>query len=203
MAATEPPAKSMGWSIGHPGSGSEGPPDPKGAAGGADTATVASLTAPGPTGSRRRRGGPGTRRDRVSPPDPPASASCFPAAPSQAPRTGPSEGGADGVGRREPGSQAARAREAARSIEEPVHLRTRADPDLASTPSRAFRQVDGESGKPKLLDRVREAIRLRHYSDSTEKAYLQWVRRFIFFHGVRHPLSSTWRLPLRTRPSAP
>jgi integron integrase len=40
---------------------------------------------------------------------------------------------------------------------------------------------------PKLLDRVREAIRVRHYSRRTEEAYLAWIKRFIFFHGVRHP----------------
>jgi integron integrase len=38
-----------------------------------------------------------------------------------------------------------------------------------------------------LLDRVRDAIRLRHYSRSTEKSYLHWIRRFILFHGKRHP----------------
>jgi hypothetical protein len=41
--------------------------------------------------------------------------------------------------------------------------------------------------KPKLLDRLRDAIRLRHYSIRTEQAYLQWVRRFIIFHKKRHP----------------
>ena len=41
--------------------------------------------------------------------------------------------------------------------------------------------------KPKLLDRLREAIRVRHYSIRTEEAYVQWVRRFIFFHNKRHP----------------
>ncbi len=41
--------------------------------------------------------------------------------------------------------------------------------------------------KPRLLDRVREAIRARHYSARTEKAYVHWIRRFIFFHGKRHP----------------
>jgi len=41
--------------------------------------------------------------------------------------------------------------------------------------------------KPRLLDRVREAIRARHYSRRTEKAYVQWIRRYIFFHGKRHP----------------
>jgi hypothetical protein len=41
---------------------------------------------------------------------------------------------------------------------------------------------------PRLLDRVREAIRSRHYSRRTEKAYVHWIRRFIFFHGKRHPV---------------
>jgi integron integrase len=41
--------------------------------------------------------------------------------------------------------------------------------------------------RPSLLDRVREAIRTRHYSRRTEKAYVHWIRRFIFFHDKRHP----------------
>jgi hypothetical protein len=36
-------------------------------------------------------------------------------------------------------------------------------------------------------DRVREAIRVRHYSVRTEQAYVAWVHRFILFHGKRHP----------------
>jgi integron integrase len=40
---------------------------------------------------------------------------------------------------------------------------------------------------PRLLDRVRGAIRARHYSHRTEKAYVGWIKRFIFFHGKRHP----------------
>lgn len=40
----------------------------------------------------------------------------------------------------------------------------------------------------KLLDRVREAVRLRHYSRRTEEAYVGWTRRFILFHAKRHPL---------------
>ena len=40
---------------------------------------------------------------------------------------------------------------------------------------------------PKLLDRVRDAIRARHYSLRTEEAYVGWVRRFIVFHNKRHP----------------
>jgi len=40
---------------------------------------------------------------------------------------------------------------------------------------------------PKLLDQVRDLIRLKHYSIRTEQAYLGWVKRFILFHGKRHP----------------
>lgn len=40
---------------------------------------------------------------------------------------------------------------------------------------------------PRLLDRVREAIRTRHYSIRTEEAYVGWIKRFIIFHGTRHP----------------
>jgi integrase-like protein len=42
--------------------------------------------------------------------------------------------------------------------------------------------------KPRLLDRTREAIRARHYSRRTEKAYVHWIKRYIFFHGKRHPV---------------
>lgn len=44
-----------------------------------------------------------------------------------------------------------------------------------------------ETQSPKLLDRVRVAIRTRHYSRRTEEAYVLWIRRFIVFHGKRHP----------------
>jgi integron integrase len=40
---------------------------------------------------------------------------------------------------------------------------------------------------PRLLDRVRQALRVRHRSPRTEEAYVHWVRRFILFHGKRHP----------------
>jgi integron integrase len=43
------------------------------------------------------------------------------------------------------------------------------------------------SSAPRLLDRVRQAIRVRHYSPRTEQAYVGWMRRFILFHGKRHP----------------
>ncbi len=42
--------------------------------------------------------------------------------------------------------------------------------------------------KPRLLDRVRHAIGARHYSRRTEKAYVHWIKRYIFFHGKRHPV---------------
>ena len=42
-------------------------------------------------------------------------------------------------------------------------------------------------GRPKLLDQVRTAIRVRHYSLRTEQSYIHWVKRFIFFHNKRHP----------------
>jgi hypothetical protein len=41
--------------------------------------------------------------------------------------------------------------------------------------------------RPKLLDQVRDAIRTRHYSRRTEQAYVDWIRRCIIFHRVRHP----------------
>jgi integron integrase len=39
----------------------------------------------------------------------------------------------------------------------------------------------------KLIDRVCDAIRMRHDSQRTEEAYVAWIRRFIVFHGKRHP----------------
>lgn len=44
-----------------------------------------------------------------------------------------------------------------------------------------------QSAKPRLLDQVRERCRVKHYSIRTEKAYVDWIRRFILFHGKRHP----------------
>jgi integron integrase len=42
-------------------------------------------------------------------------------------------------------------------------------------------------GKPKLLDQVRDVIRRKHYSIRTEQAYIDWIKRFIIYHGKRHP----------------
>lgn len=51
---------------------------------------------------------------------------------------------------------------------------------------------DGNSGvseppKPKLLDQVRHKCRVLHYSKRTEEAYVGWIRKFIRYHGLRHP----------------
>lgn len=44
------------------------------------------------------------------------------------------------------------------------------------------------SPKPKkLLDQLRDAIRIKHYSYSTEKTYVHWAKRYIIFHNKRHP----------------
>jgi integron integrase len=48
--------------------------------------------------------------------------------------------------------------------------------------------VDAHARAPRLLDRLRLAIRARHYSLRTEEAYVAWIRRFILFHGKRHPV---------------
>lgn len=49
------------------------------------------------------------------------------------------------------------------------------------------RTVSTNTQAPRLLDRVREALRTRHYSHRTEEAYVGWIRRFVRFHGLRHP----------------
>ena len=59
----------------------------------------------------------------------------------------------------------------------------------ASTPGGAVHPDAGAGGgaRPTLLDALRTAIRTRHYSRRTEKAYAGWVRRFILYHEKRHP----------------
>ena len=58
---------------------------------------------------------------------------------------------------------------------------------MSLTPLRPATEVSGPAGKPRLLDQVRQAIRTRHYSPRTEKAYVRWIVRFIVFHAKRHP----------------
>lgn len=43
------------------------------------------------------------------------------------------------------------------------------------------------ASKPPLLEQVRRSLRLRHYSIRTERAYVAWIKRFILYHGKRHP----------------
>ena len=51
--------------------------------------------------------------------------------------------------------------------------------DLSSLPA--------ERSEPRLLEQVRNAVRRRHYSYRTEQAYLHWIKRYIYFHGKKHP----------------
>jgi hypothetical protein len=57
--------------------------------------------------------------------------------------------------------------------------------------SAEMRDKPGCGGKipqvPKLLDQVREVLRMKHYSLRTEQAYVNWIKRYIFFHDTRHP----------------
>ena len=63
-----------------------------------------------------------------------------------------------------------------------------AQPSAAGAPPRGSAAAPpGSAPAPKLLDQLRQAIRSRHYSRRTEQAYTLWVRRFIYFHHLRHP----------------
>ena len=44
-----------------------------------------------------------------------------------------------------------------------------------------------EARHPGLLETVRERLRVKHYSLRTEEAYLGWIKRYVWFHGKRHP----------------
>ena len=50
-----------------------------------------------------------------------------------------------------------------------------------------LRKDTSERCPPKLLDQVRAVIRVKHFSLSTERAYVGWIRRFILFHHKQHP----------------
>nr|NIW25664.1 hypothetical protein [Gammaproteobacteria bacterium] len=49
------------------------------------------------------------------------------------------------------------------------------------------RPSDPGKNEPRLMDRVRAALRTRHYSRATERVYVSWILRYIRFHGRRHP----------------
>jgi integrase len=55
-------------------------------------------------------------------------------------------------------------------------------------PCLVYRQfITMSTNEPRLLDRVRAVLRRKHYSIRTEEAYVGWVKRFVLFHGKRHP----------------
>ena len=56
--------------------------------------------------------------------------------------------------------------------------------------SAVYRNLGGGANSaqpPRLLDRMRQVLRTKHYAYSTEQAYVQWARRYILFHNKRHP----------------
>src|SRR5947207_13283862 len=56
---------------------------------------------------------------------------------------------------------------------------------ITSVPGAGFGFIPNP--KLKLLDQVSEVMRFKHYSIRTETTYRDWIKRFIFFHGKRHP----------------
>ncbi len=60
---------------------------------------------------------------------------------------------------------------------------------ILSNPSNPYPRITPPDAgqKPKLLDRLREALRSRHYSRRTEETYCHWVKRYCYFHNLRHP----------------
>jgi integron integrase len=56
-----------------------------------------------------------------------------------------------------------------------------------SSPAAESPSAPSPASRPKLVAQVRAAIRMRHYSLRTEEAYLGWIRRYVRFHGTRHP----------------
>jgi hypothetical protein len=44
------------------------------------------------------------------------------------------------------------------------------------------------NAKKKLLDLVRDKVRFKHYSYSTERTYIHWIKHYIIFHGKKHPI---------------
>ena len=53
--------------------------------------------------------------------------------------------------------------------------------------------------KPKLLQQVRDAVQRKRFSPRTEESYIHWIRRFVFFHGKRHPVQDNPRESVRAR----
>ena len=49
------------------------------------------------------------------------------------------------------------------------------------------KKTGGSQPKQKLLEMTRDIMRVKHYSIRTERSYISWMRRYIFFHDKRHP----------------
>src|SRR5688500_6948902 len=64
---------------------------------------------------------------------------------------------------------------------------SRAPPGDGNPSDRGSGSDDRSAGKPRLLDLVRERLRVKHYSGRTEHAYIGWIRRFILANDKRHP----------------
>ena len=61
-------------------------------------------------------------------------------------------------------------------------------PEAGRRPTTGGEAQPGSGPQPlRLMDRIRNTLRLGHYSRRTENAYLQWIRRFILFHNKQHP----------------
>ena len=70
----------------------------------------------------------------------------------------------------------------------PASLLRVGPPESQPGPSPARRDLSPAGPPPpKLLDRVRQALQTLHRSRRTQKAYVGWIRRYILFHGKRHP----------------
>src|SRR5690606_15665033 len=65
-------------------------------------------------------------------------------------------------------------------------VRDRSRPSRPGPSGAALRPTVPPAG-PRLPDMVRSALRTRHYSRRTEASYVRWIRRFVIFHGKRHP----------------
>ena len=59
--------------------------------------------------------------------------------------------------------------------------------DMSSENTSVQSITASDSRPPKLLEQVRHRIRAKHYSLRTEDTYVHWIKRFIVFHGKRHP----------------
>ena len=58
-------------------------------------------------------------------------------------------------------------------------------------------KLNAETPSPKLLDQLRERVRLKHFSIRAEQTYVQWVKRYIIFHGTCHPALLEGRYDIR------